>query len=227
MSISSKKIKILVFLLVSQFLAFHFASAAILPRAGFSIESTDKYYFTGQTFSINIIMDTADQAVNAVGIDLLFPADNLEVVSSSLNQSSLGFIVAKPTYSNIEGKINLNGIIPNPGVNSRRVSVATVVFRVRAAGQAKLNFATSSLILLNDGLGTNIFTSSTGTTFTLKNKYVPEPPVATSKYLAVVSSFVEYSAKSFAFLAIVFLIIIGGYLSYRFYRNRKDKLNSR
>ena len=84
-----------------------------------------------------------------------------------------------PTYSNSDGTIHFQGGLPTPGIKTSGGVISTVTFRIKAAGKATLRYAATSRVLLNDGAGTNILTSTSTAEFTLK---IPPPagPVVTS-----------------------------------------------
>lgn len=89
-----------------------------------------------------------------------FPPDKLQVISPSLGTSIIGIWTGQPHYDNQTGRLNFQGGVPSPGINTSRGLIATVTFRVRTVGQAVIRFLDSSKVLLNDGLATNILTST-------------------------------------------------------------------
>ena len=161
---------VLVFL--SQAPAARAASLYLSPAAG--------NYEINKTFSINILVSSPDQAMNAASGVISFPADKLEVVSLSKNGSIFSLWVQEPTFSNSTGSVNFEGIVMNPGFNGSSGKVITINFKVKAGGQANLNFFSGS-ILANDGKGTNILDSLGGAKFNIASptdiKSTPTPVV--------------------------------------------------
>lgn len=131
----------------------------------------------GNITSVKIVVATDQKPINNTDLILLFPSDLLEVVSVSKSTSIFSLWVEEPTFSNIEGKISLNGGVPNPGFTGQNGEVATVTFRAKKQGNATLVFSDSA-VRQNDGLGTDILTTK-GTGFIQINTTQPlEVPVA-------------------------------------------------
>jgi hypothetical protein len=112
---------------------------------------------TGSTFNTSILVDTGGQAINAVSIDITFPPQLLQVVGPDPGSSFIAIWTKPPTFSNSEGKIHLEGGVPNPGLTSSSATVLTLTFRAKAPGQAKIKIEYGTKLLANDGAGTNIF----------------------------------------------------------------------
>ncbi|MBX4181323.1 cohesin domain-containing protein [Candidatus Parcubacteria bacterium] len=162
-------------LVVSLFLPQHSYADTILisPAAG--------SYSVGQTFSVRIVVSSPTQAVNAVSAVLSFPIDKLQVTSVSKIGSILNLWVEEPAFSNAQGKVSLEGVVPNPGFTGSSGPILTVNFRVIKDGTANLQFSSAS-ILANDGYGTNILKTRGIGTFTLSGAPVSaqDEPVETS-----------------------------------------------
>lgn len=169
-----------------------FASAAIIvvvllglpgttraAGASLKISPATGSYEVGGLIDVSFIVDTGDQAINAVQADILFPADKLQVVNPVASTSFISLWVTAPTYSNTDGTIHFQGGLPTPGIKTSGGVISTVSFRVKAAGKATLRYASTSRVLLNDGAGTNILTSSGSAEYTLK---IPPPagPIVSS-----------------------------------------------
>jgi len=158
------------------FVIFGFLPLSIFAATmAFSQPATS--YAVGQTFSLSIYANTADQAMNAASGVVTFPADKLEVVSLSKNNSVLSLWAQEPSFSNSLGTMSFEGIVPNPGFTGSVGKIITVTFRAKATGQAKLFFSSSS-ILANDGVGTNILTGQGTATFNIssaESEVIPLP----------------------------------------------------
>lgn len=150
--------KLLVFLLFGAFcvsvfvfggkvLAQNETSVFFAPAAG--------SFAVGSTFDVTIALNTGGRAVNAFKIKVLFPPDKLQIASSGVGSSITGFWVNRPSFSNLNGTIELEGGIPSPGINTDYGIIATLTFRVKSTGQAILRFDSDSAVFLNDGKGTN------------------------------------------------------------------------
>lgn len=109
----------------------------------------------GSTFSVTIYVSSADRAMNAASGVISFPTDKLEVVSVSKTNSVMNLWVEEPTFSNVQGTVNFEGIALNPGYIGDHGIIITLTFRTKSEGQANVHFSSGS-ILANDGAGTDI-----------------------------------------------------------------------
>jgi uncharacterized membrane protein len=152
----------------------HSANAAALllsPSSGtFTVDST---------FDVSIILDTQGKSVNALDVDLRFPADKIQLVSPKTSVSVISVWTSQPQFNNQTGRIHLQGGIPR-GVNLSNALVATITFRVKSVGSAILRFSDESKVLLNDGLGTDDLSRREDAVYTL---VLPPPagPVVVSE----------------------------------------------
>lgn len=111
-------------------------------------------FSVGSTFDVQIFLDTNGESVNALDVDIRFPADKLQLVSPKTSVSVIEVWTSQPKFNNSEGTVRLQGGIPR-GINVDNALVATLTFRVKSVGNAIIRFGDNSKILLNDGLGTN------------------------------------------------------------------------
>lgn len=124
-------------------------------------------YTVGSTFSVSFYVNTAEQFINVVDADILFPPDKLQVVSPSTGSSFINVWAIQPSYSNTEGTMSFRGAVPSPGISTSAGLISTVLFRVKAVGTATIRFGGRSKVLLNDGLGTDILQQSQNGVYTL------------------------------------------------------------
>jgi hypothetical protein len=136
-------------------------------------------FTVGSTFSVSLYVNTGGNDVNALDVQLEYPADKLQVVSPTAGKSIINIWVSQPTYDNREGKMRFQGAIPTPGINTDAGLVSQVIFRVTSVGTAIVRFTDGSRVLLNDGRGTDILGQTTGGVFHLG---LPPPagPIVTS-----------------------------------------------
>lgn len=114
---------------------------------------TEKLY-TGDSFKVDVRMESNDVAVNAVQARIDFPPEMLEVVSLSKVNSVLVYWPEEPTFDNAMGEMSFIGGLPTPGFQNVDGLVGTVVLRAKKDGDASLGFAVDkSLALINDGRG--------------------------------------------------------------------------
>lgn len=146
------------------------ALAVLLPSqllaATLSVRPSAATYAVGNSFTVDIVVDSADQALNAVSGQLSFPIGLLEVASISKAGSVLSYWVKEPVAG--VGVIDFEGIVPNPGFRGNGGKIVTINFRAKQLGQAPVTFTTGS-VLANDGAGTNILTDLRSGTFDLRS----------------------------------------------------------
>ncbi len=168
------KIRQLHFILLIFIIGVLFSDAASL-----SISPSSGTYNIGQTFSVSVYVSSPDQAMNAVSGVITFPADKVQVLSLSKSGSIINLWVQEPSFSNPpaggQGTINFEGIVFNPGFQGNNGKIITISLKVKAIGTASLSF-TSSAVLANDGLGTNILINIGNANYALENP--AETPVA-------------------------------------------------
>lgn len=142
--------------------AFLFLTHAETQAAGASLylSPSSGTFFVGGTFDVSIFVNTEKNSINAVQVDLKFPADLLQVTSPTAGSSFVEIWAEQPFYSNEEGVISFKGGVPAPGINTSAGLVSTITFRAKAQGKAVISFADSSQVLLADGQGTNILKST-------------------------------------------------------------------
>lgn len=123
----------------------------------------------GSTFDVSVLLNSRGQSINTVQVDVKFPPDKLRIVKPSSDQSLLAIWVEPPVYSNTAGTARLVGVIPN-GITTSSGLVSTLTFEVIASGSATIEIQSSSRVLANDGLGTDVLTGYGRATFSLTPK---------------------------------------------------------
>jgi type II secretory pathway component PulM len=145
--------------------ALLFAAVLFLFSAGhafaarFYLVPAGGNYKSGSRFTAQLMMDTGGQAVNAAEGTLSFSTRYLQVDSISTAGSVFKFWSQDPAFSNSSGNITFGGGLPSPGVSSPSAKILSVTFRAVGDGRATVHVESGG-ILANDGIGTNILTSS-------------------------------------------------------------------
>ena len=127
----------------------------------------------GNITTVSIKVNTGGLAVNNAEGVIQFPNDVLEVVSISKNSSIFTLWVEEPSFSNGAGRIVFNGGAANPGFNGSNGTIASIVFKAKKQGTASVLF-TDGAVRKNDGLGTDILSSKSGSTISITTS-VPVP----------------------------------------------------
>jgi uncharacterized membrane-anchored protein YhcB (DUF1043 family) len=175
---SSIKLKLALITLVTLFIN-GFPLTAKAQEASFYLSPSGGSYDVGQTFSVNVFVNSEGAAINAAEAKVYFPTDKLKVIGLSKSNSIFSLWIKEPVYSNVNGIISFGGGLPNPGFRGSAGKVITISFLGKASGQAKVYFE-GEVILANDPWGTNLFSYSSGGSYAIG---VPEelPPETPSK----------------------------------------------
>ncbi|MEN9582924.1 MAG: hypothetical protein RL641_878 [Candidatus Parcubacteria bacterium] len=134
-------------------------------------------YAVGDTFSVAVYTSSTDQSMNAMSGTVSFPTNILTATSVSKSGSIASLWAVEPSFSNSSGKANFEAVILNPGYIGNRGKTITINFKVKASGTAQLSISGGS-VLANDGSGTEIYTGSSGASFSFaeaKPKTEPKP----------------------------------------------------
>lgn len=133
----------------------------------------------GSTFDVSILLDTKGAAVNTVEVEVLFPADKMQIASPSVGRSIIQIWPASPLFSNKDGRMYFVGGIPSPGIVTSQGVVLTLTFRVTAPGTAEVRFGEKTTVLANDGKATNILAQHPSAFYTFQVP-APQGPVINS-----------------------------------------------
>lgn len=181
--------------LVKSLLVFGLSAAGLglgasARAASLYFSPTSGSFSVGSTFSVGVYVSSAEQAMNAAGGTISFPADKLEVTALSKSGSIFSLWVQEPAFSNGAGTISFEGIVMNPGFTGASGKIITATFKVKAGGDGSLIFASGS-ILANDGKGTNILEGLGSAQFNLKTSasapVEPKPASPATEKPALVS----------------------------------------
>ncbi len=151
--ISTIKLQFLLVLLLAVPSYTHAANIVLTP----SSVSTK----VGKTFSVDILVNSNKDSINAVSALLSFPKDVLSVTSISKTGSFINLWAEEPTFSNTAGTVNLEGVALNPGFSGATGKVVTVTFKAKEAGNINIVVKSGS-VLANDGNATNVLGTTAG-----------------------------------------------------------------
>lgn len=151
--------------------------------ANLSFSPSSGSYPVGGVLSVSVFVSSSDQAMNASDGVISFPKDKLEAISVSKSGSIFSLWVQEPSFSNIAGTVNFEGVVLNPGFVGSSGKIATISFKVKTPGVANLSFLSGS-VLANDGQGTNILKTLGTAQFSLDSNgpTVPESTTPTIVY---------------------------------------------
>lgn len=109
----------------------------------------------GEIFPVKIEISGIEIPINAVQADLGFNPDKVEVVDVSIKESFAKVFIQKQINNEI-GYVRLTGGLQSPGFAEKAGTLGTVFFRAKESGLVQMKFLTTSLVLANDGVGTNV-----------------------------------------------------------------------
>lgn len=132
-----------------------------------------KQYKIGEIFPVRLEIDTHGAYVNAVQCDLDFDPEIAEVVKVSLEGSFATVFIQNET-NNEKGYLRITGGLPNPGYMGEKGLFATVYLRSKKAGILDMAFLPTSLVLENDGEGTNILKLYPTISYLVKPEYISD-----------------------------------------------------
>lgn len=168
---------------------FVFSSALICVPLAAGAASASLYlapssgtYTVGNTFSVELKVNSGGVPINAADGTLVFNTTDLEVRSISKDGSVFSLWVQEPTFSNSLGTINFAGGKPSPGFTGAGGVIFNITFKAKTAGTVDLTFAAGS-VLADDGKGTNILGSMKGGNYTLVARQITVPPPAPGEYV--------------------------------------------
>jgi|GEM_PF-2364351 len=187
------KSKIIINLLIFVLLFLFLVPGEILAQeATFYLSPSKGGYRLGATFFVDVLINAQGIAINAAQTKIFFPAEKLEIVKISKQNSIFSLWPEEPVFSNSKGTISLLGGVPSPGFIGEGGKVISILFKTKSPGEAKVYFENEK-ILANDPYGTDIFAFSQGGTYSIvapedivppeeleKPKPPPEVPVEDS-----------------------------------------------
>lgn len=154
-------ILILVFSIVS--IGVVFGESQLLFKLGFPPTSKTAsfiippkgQYRLGEIFPMKLEINNIKNSINAVQADVGFEPQKLKVVEISTKDSFANIFVQKE-INNEGGWARLTGGVPNPGFPGNSGNFGTIFFEGKSPGIVRIAFLPSSMVLANDGRGTNI-----------------------------------------------------------------------
>jgi len=152
-----------------------FALPVSASAASLYLDPSSGTYGPGDTFILNIRLNTDGQCINAANVALIYPADSLKAVDFGKGDSIFTLWVNEPKLDTQKGTVSFAGGIPggycgrvagDPGLTN---IIGKVVFTVEnaSAKQAVIRLSSGSSVYLNDGNGTRIAPSTNAATVTL------------------------------------------------------------
>ena len=109
----------------------------------------------GEIFPMKIEIKGIQKPINAIQADISFDPNKVEVRDISTTDSFANIFIQKEINNQI-GYARLTGGLPSPGFFADSGVFGSIFFQGKAPGLVKVEFLPSSLVLANDGRGTNV-----------------------------------------------------------------------
>lgn len=145
------------------FLLFFLLSANKAFSASLNLSPANGNFSVGDNISVRLRVSTSGESINAISSVLNYSNNTLSLSSITKSGSIISLWPVEPSFSNQSGRITLEGVVLN-GYGGSSGNVVTLNFRAISEGSAYVRF-TSGSVLANDGQGTNVLTSSNGSSF--------------------------------------------------------------
>lgn len=114
-----------------------------------------KEYQIGEEFPFDLTITGIKKTINAVESDISFDPRILRVKEIKTDNSFASIFVTK-TYNNDLGVVRIIAGVPNPGFVQESGVLATIILAGIATGVSDVAFLPQSVVLANDGQGTNV-----------------------------------------------------------------------
>ncbi len=150
------------FILLLFLLFFPLSSWAVILY----LEPSSSGYYQGDTFLVEVRIDTQGECINAVKAELSFTNNVLEIKDFSQGNSLLSLWIKEPEFSNETGLVSFSGGIPggycgeltgDPGKSNLLGRIIFQVYKtplINKSVSTRVEFSENSYVLLHDGLGT-------------------------------------------------------------------------
>lgn len=142
-----KKIKFKNYVVIIAMLFF----AAPVFAARIFFEPAEQTIGIGGEFEVSVYLDAEKEAINAVGAEINYPRDGLQLTDWSDGGSIINFWVKRP--QNEDGKIFFEGVILGAHRGDKGL-LATFKFKALKEGITGASFVDSSQAFIHDGKGT-------------------------------------------------------------------------
>ncbi len=154
---------LLIFFLSVVSIVLVFTESRVLNFLGFPLTAktvsfvipTKGQYRLDEIFPVKIELIGIKKSINAVQADLGFDSKIIEAVEVSTEDSFANIFIQKEINNEV-GHVRLTGGLPNPGFFADHGLFGTVFFKGKSPGVVKIEFLPSSMVLANDGRGTNV-----------------------------------------------------------------------
>jgi len=138
------------------------------------VDSETDSFSLGDTIELNIILDPQGESVNTVSAIIHYPESKLKLLTIDNSDSDFSIFLEKEADEE-KGIIKISCIQPFPGIK-QKAQISKLIFDPLETGNCKIEFLEDSMVLANDGYGTNILKEAMGNVYSIKT--VPSPLIS-------------------------------------------------
>jgi hypothetical protein len=134
---------------------------------------TKENFKVGDKIDVFLLVNSTDQAINAVAGSITFPNDKLKMIDTSKDNSIVNLWIKEPSLNDSGNAIDFSGVMISHSFTGKAGQILTASFKVIAGGEAMIDIKNTQ-VLADDGLGTDILTSVIPSSLTLVPPSVPK-----------------------------------------------------
>ncbi len=161
-----------IFAVIIEYQVLQSAISPTSPKTVSFVIPSESQYKVGEIFPLKIQLTGIEVPINAIQADIGFDKNRLEVVEIS-TKDSFATVFLQKEMNNELGYARLSGGLPSPGFNAPTGLFGTVYFKAKQAGLAQISFLDTSLVLANDGDGTNVIKEFTVVSYLITPETLP------------------------------------------------------
>ncbi|MDD3531155.1 MAG: cohesin domain-containing protein [Candidatus Pacebacteria bacterium] len=141
-------------------LFFVFGAPYSARAASYNLTADKETFSVGNTFTVDVKIDSTDVGVNAAQATITFPKDTVQVTSLDKSTSAFDFWLQGPSFSNDAGQVTFIGGSQS-GISGKALEVLRIAFKVKGTGAVSIIFSDGA-VTASDGSGTNVLTAMNG-----------------------------------------------------------------
>lgn len=124
---------------------------------------------------MSVIVDTGDESINAVQVELVFDPEAVLIKSLNTDASACSYVIEN-TIDQKAGRARLNCVVLHPEVGRQSIKIAEAIVHPKHKGTFSLSFdPEETKVLANDGLGTNVLRMAQAGSYRVDDFDLSEP----------------------------------------------------
>ena len=141
-----------------------------------NLSSPKVSYNVGDNFFASLNINTAGNSINTVSGKIIVPTDKFAISEVRFGNSIISLWVEKPTINHTTGEIAFSGGLPG-GYNGSSGPILSIGLKAKKTGSASVK-PSDFIVLLNDGLGTQLQNLTLGSLNLSISSAPPPKPVS-------------------------------------------------